>query len=105
VRLVSGITLDPSASITQTFGMLFVFTLSEPSSALFDVKAIFVPSGDHCGSKEIVAAVMVVRGTGLEPSASITHMLTVLFVFAASEPSSARDDAKAIFVPSGDQNA
>jgi hypothetical protein len=33
-----------------------------------------------------------VSGVAFDPSASITHMLAVLFVFAASDPSSARPD-------------
>src|SRR5215472_9300529 len=95
---------EPSAFITQTLVLLPGFAASLPSRAREDLKTILLPSGDHAGAKlPAPSAVSVVRAVAPEPSVLTTQMLLIAFVLAASLPSSARCELKAIFLPSGDQ--
>src|SRR5215471_1623201 len=104
VSFVSGIAPEPSAFITQTLVLLPGFAASLPSKARDDLKTILLPSGDHAGIKlPAPSAVSLVRALAPEPSAFITQMLLIALVFAASLPSRARCELKAIFLPSADQ--
>src|SRR5437588_11829407 len=102
--LVKGIKPDPSAFTTQIFVVAFVLVASLPSKARLDSNTILLPSGDQLAKRlSALAAVVLVTGIWLEPSAFITQMFSVLFVFTALVPSSARFDWKTIFLLSGDQ--
>src|SRR5260370_36367686 len=106
VNVVSAVAPEPSAFTTQILAALFVFAASLPSKARGDSKVILLPSGDHTRRERIVktpVVIILVTAVAPEPSAFMTQMLVVLFVFAASLPSNARRDMKAIFLPSGDQ--
>ena len=103
VSLVRGVAPEPSAFITQRLAMPLVSSVSLPSSARVERKAILVPSGDQTGpTLDTLVAMSFVTGVGPEPSAFITHML-VTVAMAASAPSRTRDDSKAIRLPLGDQ--
>src|SRR5260370_40996969 len=104
VSLVNGATPDPSAFMTQRLVMLF--GLSLPSKARVYSKAILLPSGDHSG-KTLLAFLLIslVSGAAPDPSAFIIQIFEVEALFAASLPSRARDESKAILLPSGDHTA
>lgn len=68
MSLVSGVGLEPSAFITQTFWVAFVLPASLPFKARWDANATLAPSGDHAGSKlAVLEAVTVVNGFWPEP--------------------------------------
>src|SRR5262245_60788262 len=102
VSLVRGVGAEPSALITQTLDTGLPASL--PSSALLEVKAILLLSGDHAGeSLRTPDAVILVNGFAFEPSALTNQTLSALI--KVSLPSSAPGETNAILVPSGDQAA
>src|SRR5260370_28026223 len=93
VNLVSAAAPEPSAFTTQILAVLFVFAASLPSKARGDSKVILLPSGDHTRRERIVktpVVIILVTAVAPEPSAFLTPMFGVLFLFAASLPSQPR---------------
>jgi len=103
VRLVSGVGVDPSECMTQTFIVRLVFSASEPSNAREEAKAILLPSLDQTGNSPVPAptAVSLVNGDAPDPSAFTTH--TLFAAFARSVPFKARSEIKSSLLLSGDQ--
>ena len=81
VFFVMGRAPEPSAFTIQMFLVRFVFTLSLPSKARNEAKAIRLPSGDHersNGSTIPAAVVSLVRGWLPDPFTLMTQTFGVL---------------------------
>src|SRR5216684_8212171 len=97
VAVVRGVRPVPSAFTRQMFDVKFAFGASVPSSFREETKTTLAPSGDHCGAKlSALFAVAVVSGVRPVSSAFTRQMFDVKFAFAASLPSSFREEAKTI---------
>src|SRR5260370_24666398 len=79
VKLVRGVTPEPSKFIPQIFGSLFVFVLLLLSRARDEVKANLNPLADHTGSKlSAPRTVSPVNGTASKPWVSQMLWICVL---------------------------
>jgi hypothetical protein len=75
VSFVSGVAPDPSALISQIFGVFCEAGASAPVKARSDTNKILVPSGDHAGPLLLAEkAVSLVSAVWAEPSAFITQI-------------------------------
>src|SRR6266478_41709 len=99
VSLVTGVAPEPSAFITQMFGLSLALRALLPSKARPELNAILLPSGDQAGAK--LLAMSLVSGVAPEPSGFTTQMFSVPPL--RSLPSKARLDENAILLSSGDQ--
>ena len=104
VRFVSGIAPVPSALMIQMLTVPLELAASVPSSARLESNKIWVLFADQItGAKPFARlAVSLVTAIGLELSAFMTRIFSVLFGEIVSLPFKERLDSKAIFVPSGE---
>src|SRR5260370_634541 len=100
VSLVSEVAPEPSAFITQMFGLSLALRALLPSKARPELNAILVPSVDRTGPKlSALLAVSFVSGVVPEPSAFTTQTLKVwLGALMASLPSKARPEPNVIVI-------